>query len=646
MPDLTLADLEPGKISYHESSLPLWSVFTGPDLALPLIEASTSHDAQCKALKALLASPQTTELASEEQNVIYHEDRPRHVDARTRTVRVLPVSNLQRALNKAAVYNCPEAIRILLEFAVQKCRLKAGDLVDRTLLIPVIKKGQEKIFDALVMAYPPALTLDLGHWGLPLDLALTQNQLNIVTVLLEHGINIRSTTKPSRRSKWSDSKLFLGVDVYGTRLSELLIEQGFPIAGSGALHHAAEGGHTVAMKFLIERGAGLDDLMPVDGVQGNESERKLLATWTPMHAAASKRQLDAMALLRSSGARDNILDAYSRTPQDVLNQSERTLDDLSSLPSIYASTRGMWEVLLGDDLALPLTEAALAEDVKSLRDLLADPKTIELALEKQHTIYSRDEPRADKAMPEGWSHVSAMPYTNLSRVLTLAAINGKAEAVTLLLSFAKKQCKLKLSDLVDRMFIVPVVRARQTAVFDAVVAAYPETVRLNLGHWGYMLDLVVNFRNWDMVATVLEHGVDPNGLTKNRRPRGSYPSSWLCWAAGARGRRLMEALVSKHSLPVKESGALHRCSEIGALDMMQFLLDHGADMDEILADEGITSQKKALHASWTPLHFTASRGQVEAMELLRSKGAKDDVEDIEGMTADEVLKKQAEESAA
>ncbi|KAK6441800.1 hypothetical protein LTR95_001966 [Oleoguttula sp. CCFEE 5521] len=632
MTDLTHADLEPGKISYHQSALPLWSVFIGPDLALPLVEASTSRDAQCEALKALLADSQTVELALAKQHVVYQEDHPRTANAETRSVIVFPFSNLQRAINKAAIYNCPGAIRLLLEFAVQKCDMEAKDLVDRTLVIPVIKKGQEKIFDVLVTACPPALSLDLGHLGLPLDLALNQNELSIVTVLLEHGINIQSTTKPYRRSRWSDSKLFLGVDAYGTRLSGLLIEQGFPIAGSGALHHAAEGGRTVAMQFLIERGAGLDDCMPADDIQGDENERKLLASWTPMHAAASKRQLDAMALLRSSGARDDILDAQSRTPQDVLNQSERTLDDLRPLPSIYASTRGMWEILLGDDLALPLTEASLAEDVKNLRDLLADPRIIKLALEKQHTIYSRDDPRADRPMPDGWSYVSAMPYTNLSRVLTLAAINDRAEEVTLLLSFAKRKCKVNLATLVDRMFIVPVVRARQTAVFDAVVAAYPETVRLNLGHWGYMLDLVVNFRDWDMVATVLEHGVDPIGLTKNRRSRGSYPSSWLCWAAGARGTRLMEVLVSKHKLAVNGSGALHRASERGALDKMQYLIEQGADVDEVLAEEGITSQKKALHASWTPLHFAASGGQREAMGLLRSKGAREDAKDVDGRT--------------
>ncbi|KAK6428155.1 hypothetical protein LTR95_015703, partial [Oleoguttula sp. CCFEE 5521] len=444
MTEPTLADLEPGKVSYHQSSLPLWSVFDGPDPALSFIAACHSRDPHCEDLKALLAEPQTVKLALEEQQVVCHVERPPTKHSNVRDVAVRPITNLQRAVNMAAKFNCPESIRLLLNFAAQTCNVELRDLVDRTTIVAVIESGQAQTFNPLVTAYPPALSLNLGDRGLPLDFALDQNHLNIVTVLLEHGVHIRSTTKPFRRSRWSDSRLFLGVDVYGTRLSELLIEQGFPVAGSGALHHAAEGGRTVAMQFLIEGGAGLDDLMPADGIQGNEDERKLLASWTPMHAAASKRQLDAMALLRSSGARDDILDAQSRTPQDVLNQSERTLDDLKSLPSIYASTRGIWEVLLGDDLALPLTEVALAEDVTSLQELLADPKTIELALEKQHTIYSRDEPRADKPMPEGWSHVSAMPYTNLSRILTLAAINGKAEAVTLLLSFAKNKCKLKL----------------------------------------------------------------------------------------------------------------------------------------------------------------------------------------------------------
>lgn len=60
---------------------------------------------------------------------------------------------------------------------------------------------------------------------------------------------------------------------------------------------------------------------------------------------------------------------------------------------------------------------------------------------------------------------------------------------------------------------------------------------------------------------------------------------------------------------------------------MRLLVQHGADVNEALSN----------WKSWTPLHFAASKGKVDAMKLLEEHGTHSDVKDRDGKTPAQLL---------
>jgi hypothetical protein len=84
--------------------------------------------------------------------------------------------------------------------------------------------------------------------------------------------------------------------------------------------------------------------------------------------------------------------------------------DLKPHPGIYHSSREVFDVLIGEDAALPLIEALSSDDNTTLRSMLSQPQWIKIALEKPHCIYNQDRPVDDE------NHVRtvrAMPLSNL-----------------------------------------------------------------------------------------------------------------------------------------------------------------------------------------------------------------------------------------
>ncbi|KAK6422613.1 hypothetical protein LTR95_016658 [Oleoguttula sp. CCFEE 5521] len=291
-----------------------------------------------------------------------------------------------------------------------------------------------------------------------------------------------------------------------------------------------------------------------------------------------------------------------------------TLADLKPGPGVYPSPRKLWDVLVGDDLALPLTEASSDGDIVALEVLLSDPAWIKIATEEQHTIYDN----FDKDASTGEARVLAMPYTNLQRVVLKTAINGHAEAVSMLLDFATQKCGLKPSDALTYWTVSQTVRAGQAAVLDVLIRADPEIVTQEMKYSGLPLDEAVNRRKWGVVTVLLEHG--------------------------AEGTRMAELLLVQQHFAVGGSGALHSAAELGRLDVMSLLLQHGADVNEVLPEQGLIKVKdedRTLYASWPPMHFAAAKGEVEAMQLLRTAGAREEARDLEGRTAIEVLEGRA-----
>ena len=172
------------------------------------------------------------------------------------------------------------------------------------------------------------------------------------------------------------------------------------------------------------------------------------------------------------------------------------------------------------------------------------------------------------------------------------------------------------------------------AVFEALASADPTVVHFPLGHGRLPLDEAVKRRQTEVVAVLLQHGADP----KLHKAAGwSYSLSLLSLAARAEGTRMTELLLD-HGVSVACSGALHLAAELGALDTMRLLIQHGADVNERLPEDTLPpTYLQSLRSSWTPLHFAASKGQVHAMKLLESNGAQSDAKDENGMTPAQLL---------
>lgn len=116
--------------------------------------------------------------------------------------------------------------------------------------------------------------------------------------------------------------------------------------------------------------------------------------------------------------------------------AESTIADLQSIPSVYQSSRGLWDVLFGVDNTAPLIDAILSNDNDKLRSMLSQQQWIDIALEEPYRIYSEDRPSHHKIDVRG---VLAMKFLNLDLAMIKASITGNAAAVATLLDFASQQ---------------------------------------------------------------------------------------------------------------------------------------------------------------------------------------------------------------
>ncbi|KAN0116931.1 ankyrin [Hyaloscypha variabilis] len=256
-------------------------------------------------------------------------------------------------------------------------------------------------------------------------------------------------------------------------------------------------------------------------------------------------------------------------------------------------------------------------------------EVFEIALEEPHCIYNQDRPVDDKNQVRT---VMAMPLSNLVRAIIIAARDGHAAAVSTLLSFASQQ-GLKPMSVIMRWAVDRAINNGHAAVFEVMISADPKVVTFPLGHGNLPLVQAVKRRKTDVVAVLLQHGANP---IRTDKKVVSYGLSLLSFAARAEGPRMTELLL-KHGVSVPCSGALHTAANRGALDTMRLLMQHGADVNELLPADTLPQFQKSLYSSWTPLHFAASGGQGDAMELLERKGARKDVRDVDGKTPEQLL---------
>jgi ankyrin repeat protein len=297
--------------------------------------------------------------------------------------------------------------------------------------------------------------------------------------------------------------------------------------------------------------------------------------------------------------------------------------DLKEIPSLYDSPRNIGDVLVGEDAARLFIEASSSGNDTILQSLLSQPQWMKTMLEEPHCIYAESRPSQG---PNDTREVTARRISNLERALTVAAQNGQAAVVTTLLIFATNQ-GIDASEFITRSIINKIIVGGHAVVFKALVFAHPNVINFPLDHDTLPLYEAVRRRKTDVVAVVLELGADPLHSVEQSKRIGSYNSSLMSLAAMAEGPRMTEMLLER-GVPVAHNGALHTAAHRRHLDTMRLLMQHGADVNEVLSN----------WRNWTPMHFAASKGEVDAMKLLEHSGAQSDLKDVDGKTPAQLLK--------
>lgn len=289
MPEPTAADLQP-HAAWYRSSRPLWDVLVGEDTASPLINALSGDQL---ALEDLLEQPELASIALQRPHCIFGEYRSKKDGGTERKVYAMPRPNLERLITKAALSHHVAAVSTLLDFA-SKHNIAVSSLIGRDVVDEAVKYGDAAMIEALITADAGVLSINLDHGKQPLDVAILQGKLDVVEVLLRHGANPSSTargTPPSRAGSYECSLLSLSTRFPTPRMTELLLQHGVPVAGTGALHHAADHARQNqtldTMRVLIEHGSNVDERLSKDTLP-RSLKPELHATWTPMHFAAAK----------------------------------------------------------------------------------------------------------------------------------------------------------------------------------------------------------------------------------------------------------------------------------------------------------------------------------------------------------------------
>jgi hypothetical protein len=314
--------------------------------------------------------------------------------------------------------------------------------------------------------------------------------------------------------------------------------------------------------------------------------------------------------------------------------TEVTSADLRALPSKYQSSRGLGDVLLGEDTACSLLDASSTGDIAALRKIIEERP--EIALESPHRIYDEDRPSNDKSDMRG---VLAMKRSNVYQATLGAAENGHAIAVSTLLDFASRN-DVKLSSAIDRVTIKKTVENGHADVFEVLAKASPNVAIFDIIQGQRPLDFAIASNDVELAKVILQHGGGRE--FPSPRPTSSYRGSRLCRSVRS-SESTMTTLLLQHGYAVQKSGALQMAAERGAVETIRLLVDgYGADVNEQLPAESLPRADNALFASFTPIHFAARLGREEAMKLLESYGAKSDTLDVKGRTPWQLLEERKE----
>ena len=217
--------------------------------------------------------------------------------------------------------------------------------------------------------------------------------------------------------------------------------------------------------------------------------------------------------------------------------------------------------------------------------------------------------------------------TEYQQALQTASAAGDLPAVTSILS-AHPEAKKVLS--ANTEFTDNVLYAAVTSGAAKVVKALLDAginPNTDYGHQGDALFYAVRKKHKEVAEVILDAGYQLNDVSK------AWAGTISPLAAAAfvdTDLPTMTATLLAHGAVIQQTLALHTAARAGHLNVMTFLLDKGADINEIPeVDDRTYGCEDELG---TPLHYAVDGRQLDAVKILLGRGADASIVDRKGRT--------------
>lgn len=414
----------------------------------------------------------------------------------------------------------------------------------------------------------------------PLSLACVHGTVDIIRYLVVYGANVNS------KNIDHETPLTISATSGCLEAVEFLVNQGgnfnhVDCHGYTAVTNACIMGYVDVVEFLLSRGVSLDNV----------------GTQSPLSCAASSNCCKMVEYLLMKGAKINSYDGYSLTPLSSAIVSG------SVEATVLLLERG------ADTLNVPnslVSDACIVEDLETSLEMIETLVSFGVSIDSldgsgRSAIFRCAEMGLYKTLEFliSTGADTGVRDTSDCSVLHIAAAHGSKRCIDYLISIGFP------CDIGSRKGIplsVAVCHNADSEVCSRLVS--PGTPGYKNETYGASM-IEASYRNrLDVVLLLLENGVSPTV----RGPRSRTPLMY------SRESCITRALLRKDRDSVDlvdEDGrtALFHASRDGHLEVVEFLLDRGADID-IKDSYGTSPIEAAVSNSWTP-----------AVQLLWTRGA-------------------------
>ena len=216
-------------------------------------------------------------------------------------------SNFFLSMLRSAARSCQ--VSIVQYLVTQDISIK----IDRDTGLAIAIAGSRPIYEAVYKVDPDVVKLHFGHTGDPVTVAVSTNNIDVLSFLLDKGAGVNAGRYLSR---WSP--IALAAKCSTEDIVTALVHHGAQVSGSNALQHAAYYGRLDLLRCLVDLGADVNDTPDYDHVP------KLFDPLeTPLHSAARAGNLEIVRYLLDHGANARLKDSEGRKVSDVARGSSR-----------------------------------------------------------------------------------------------------------------------------------------------------------------------------------------------------------------------------------------------------------------------------------------------------------------------------------